>query len=67
MKRNTNTNNNGIANTSETSNNKDSIINGNTSDIIDRTLKNQKYTNEEDSNHDRLRSYTLCYNMGAGI
>src|SRR5688500_5733688 len=50
MKRNTNTNNNnGIANTSETSNNKDSINNGNTSEIIDRTLKNQKYTNEEEA------------------
>src|SRR5918995_295851 len=49
MKRNTNTNNNGIANTSETSNNKDSINNGNTSEIIDRTLKNQKNTNEEEA------------------
>jgi hypothetical protein len=49
MKRNTNTNNNGIANTNETSNNKNSINNGNTSEIIDRTLKNQKYTNEEEA------------------
>jgi len=58
MKRNTNntnnnsntiTNNYGNPNPSETINKKDSITNGNTSETIDRTLKNQKYANEEEA------------------
>jgi KH/beta-lactamase-domain protein len=49
MKRNTNNNPSNNANASETINNKDSINNGNTNEILDRALKNQKYTSEEEA------------------